>query len=135
MNAKVRIPAKVRRRSTGRLEDDERRLDVARRRLQGYPHELFTLARLVTRIQKRQVDLGNSILKPHRLNYVEYTALMALYGSEAQALTASELSDVTGEKSANITRLCDELVSKGLIDRDRGMDRQAQRAGAAHGIG
>jgi DNA-binding MarR family transcriptional regulator len=44
---------------------------------------------------------------------------MAIFGSEPQALTASALRDAISVKSANITRLCDALVKKGLIDRAR----------------
>ncbi len=95
----------------------ERRIEVTRRRLRGYPQDQVRLARLITHVQKRQNELTNLVLKRHGLNYVTYTALMMMYGAEDQATTPSELSNATGEKPANITRICDELLEQGLIER------------------
>jgi MarR family transcriptional repressor of emrRAB len=95
----------------------ERRIEFTRRRLRGYPHERVKLARLVGHLQKRQTDLVNTALKGHGLNYVTFTSLMMMYGSDSQTLTPSDLRDATGEKPANITRICDELAGAGLIER------------------
>ncbi len=99
------------------FSDVEQRIEVTKRRLPGYPLEHARLARLITHIQKRQTELCNAVLKPYELNYVTYTALMMMYGSEQQTLTPSELSNATGEKPTNVTRICDELLHKGLIER------------------
>jgi MarR family transcriptional regulator, negative regulator of the multidrug operon emrRAB len=95
----------------------ERRIELTRRRLRGYPRDWALLARLITHVQKRQNDLSNAVLKRFDLNYVTYTALMMMYGAEDQTTTPSELSDATGEKPTNVTRICDELLDKGLIER------------------
>lgn len=95
----------------------ERRIEVTRRRLQGYPRDHALLARLITHVQKRQNDLSNGVLKRFGLNYVTYTALMMMYGAEDQTTTPSELAGATGEKPTNITRICDELLEQGLIER------------------
>jgi len=95
----------------------EQRMQVTRRRLPGYPLEHARLARLITHIQKLQTELCNAVLKPYELNYVTYTALMMLYGSAEQTLAPSELSNATGEKPTNVTRICDELLHKDLIER------------------
>lgn len=95
----------------------ERRIEGTRRRLRGYPRDQALLARLIAHVQKRQNDLSNAVLKRFDLNYVTYTALMMMYGSEDQTSTPSELSDATGEKPTNITRISDELVQRGLIER------------------
>ncbi|MBV8062620.1 MAG: MarR family transcriptional regulator [Nevskia sp.] len=95
----------------------DKRIELTRRRLRGYPQEQVRLARLIIHVQKRQSDQINLILKRYGLNYVTYTALMMMYGSDDQTTTPSELSGVTGEKPTNITRICDELVEQGLIER------------------
>jgi len=95
----------------------ERRIEVTRRRLRGYPQEQVRLARLIIHVQKRQSEQFNLILRRYGLNDVTYTALMMMYGSEDQSTTPSQLSGATGEKPANITRICDELLDKGLIER------------------
>ena len=95
----------------------EHRIEVTRQRLPGYPLDHARLARLITHIQKLQTELCNAVLKPFELNYVTYTALMMMYGSDDQTSTPSELSSATGEKPTNVTRICDELLHKGLIER------------------
>lgn len=95
----------------------ERRIAVTRKRLRGFPHERATLARLVTHVQKRQQELCNLVLRQHDLNYASYTALMMLYGSDGQRASASELAQASGEKPTNVTRIGDELLAKGLIER------------------
>ena len=101
----------------GSFGEVEQRIATTRKRLRGYPHERVTVARLITHVQKRQSERINVVLKRHDLNHVTYTALMMMYGSEAQTLTASQLSQATGEKPNNVTRICDELLAKGLIER------------------
>lgn len=95
----------------------DKRIEVTRRRLRGYPQEQVRLVRLISHVHKRQNDQVNLILKRYELNYVTYTALMMMYGSEDQTTTPSELSGATGEKPTNVTRICDELLEKGLIER------------------
>jgi MarR family transcriptional repressor of emrRAB len=95
----------------------DKRIEVTRRRLRGYPQEQVRLARLISHVQKRQNDQTNLVLKRHDLNYVTYTALMMMYGAEDQTTTPSDLSGATGEKPTNITRICDELLAKSLIER------------------
>jgi MarR family transcriptional repressor of emrRAB len=95
----------------------DKRIELTRRRLRGYPQEQVRLARLINHVHKRQNDQTNLALKQHDLNYVTYTALMMMYGAEDQTTTPSELSGATGEKPTNVTRICDELLEKGLIDR------------------
>jgi MarR family transcriptional repressor of emrRAB len=43
--------------------------------------------------------------------------LIMIYGSESGTMLPSELAEAAGEKSANITRLTNELCEKGLIVR------------------
>ncbi len=43
--------------------------------------------------------------------------LAILYGSVDESASASELSETCHEKPANLTRVCDELVARGLIER------------------
>lgn len=96
----------------------ERRIAGTRKRLRGYPQEHVALMRLINHVNKRQTEVCNRLLKRHGLNYVTYTALMMMYGAEDQATTPSELSIATGEKPTNITRICDELLAQGLIERE-----------------
>jgi MarR family transcriptional repressor of emrRAB len=98
----------------------EARIAVTNRRSPQFPVQHATLIRLVRHITKRSQDMTNLALKPHGLNIGTYNLLIALYGTEDNRLSASELSDATSEKRTNVTRICDELVAKSLIERVAG---------------
>jgi MarR family transcriptional repressor of emrRAB len=119
LNARIKPSEKMQRPAGLRFSVVERRLEAIRKRIPGYAAELATLGRLIIDIEKRQNDLCNAALKAYELNFVEYNALMALHVSGSDAVTASELSAATGEKPANITRICDSLLRQKLIDRTR----------------
>lgn len=96
----------------------ERNLETTRQRLPGFPHERIRLMRLICHMQRGIEQSCNSTLRPYGLNYSSYIALMMMYGSPDFSTTPSELSDATGEKRNNITRICDDLVNKGLMQRE-----------------
>ncbi len=79
--------------------------------------QTVTLARLINFVSKGLANAANGALKRHGLNHAAYAVLVMLYGSVDFTLTPSQLADATHEKSANITRICDELLQAGLIAR------------------
>lgn len=98
----------------------EQRLAITCRRHPAFPREPAVLVRLVKHIYKRVHDDANAMLKPWGINHPEYNLLMMLYGTEGYTLNPSQLAEAAGEKSANITRLTNELCDKGLIGRTAG---------------
>jgi MarR family transcriptional repressor of emrRAB len=95
----------------------EQRLAITCRRHPAFPREPAVLVRLVKHIYKRVHDDANAMLKPWGINHPEYNLLMMLYGTEGYTLNPSQLAEAAGEKSANITRLTNELCDKQLIER------------------
>jgi len=57
------------------------------------------------------------LLEPYELAPLGYMTMMALYGRADNLANPSELSDLTGETRGNMTRICDDLVDKGLMRR------------------
>ncbi|RDS86233.1 MarR family winged helix-turn-helix transcriptional regulator [Dyella psychrodurans] len=100
----------------------EQRLAVTCRRYPDFPRRSATVVRLVKHIHKLVNDSANATLKPYGLNHPEYNLLMMLYGTASGTMSPSELADATGEKSANITRLTNELCDMGLIARAASAD-------------
>ncbi|GLQ99744.1 MarR family winged helix-turn-helix transcriptional regulator [Dyella mobilis] len=100
----------------------EQRLAVTCRRYPDFPRRPATLVRLVKHIHKLVHDEVNALLKPYGINHPEYNLLMMLYGSASGTMSPSELADASGEKSANITRLTNELSDMGLINRSASAD-------------
>lgn len=95
----------------------EQRLAITRRRHPAFPRGPAVLVRLIKHIYKRVHDDANALLKPWGINHPEYNLLMMLYGTDGYTLNPSQLAEAAGEKSANITRLTNELCDKGLIER------------------
>lgn len=95
----------------------EDRLAVTRERYPAFPREPAVLVRLIKHIHKQVHDDANAELKPFGISHPEYNLLMMIYGTRDGAMTPSELSDAAGEKSANVTRLTNQLCDKGLVTR------------------
>ena len=95
----------------------EQRLGVTCRRYPALRREPAVLVRLVKYIYRRVHDDANAVLKPLGINDPEYNLLMMLYGTEGYTLNPSQLAEASGEKSANITRLTNELCDKRLVQR------------------
>jgi MarR family transcriptional regulator, negative regulator of the multidrug operon emrRAB len=100
----------------------EQRLAVTCRRYPDYPRRAGALVRLIKHVYKEVNDATNALLKPYGINHSEYNLLMMMYGTESGTMSPSELADAAGEKSANITRLTDQLNDKGLIARTASAD-------------
>ena len=104
----------------------EARIHHTRERFPGFPRDAAVLVRLIRHIHARLQDAANVVLREHGLNHTDYNILMMIYGSERNAVNPSQLGDAAGEKSANITRVCNALCDKELVDRvaDPGGDRR-----------
>ena len=95
----------------------EQRLAITCKRHPAFPREPAVLVRLIKHLYKRMHDDANALLRPWGINHPEYNLLMMLYGTEGYTLNPSQLAEAAGEKSANITRLTNELCDKRLVER------------------
>ena len=100
----------------------EARIAVMREHIQNFPHQYVILNRLIAHIHKGIQDRYHAVLKPAGLHYTSYTALIMLYGADRYTLTPSDLANSSGEKPTNITRICDELLEKALVERHPSVD-------------
>ena len=94
-----------------------RRLQTISTRMPGFPLELMRLLRMTYNIQKGMKDLTNAALKKHDLVDASYMVLAVLYGTEGETSNACTLGLASHEKPANLTRVCNDLESRGLIHR------------------
>ena len=62
-------------------------------------------------------ERATRLLEPHGLTAMGYITMMSLFSRPENLANPSELSDITGETRGNMTRICDELVDKGLMRR------------------
>jgi MarR family transcriptional regulator, negative regulator of the multidrug operon emrRAB len=56
-------------------------------------------------------------VKPYGINEVAFRTMTMLYAQMDTGINPSDLSDMSGETRTNMTRICDELVRKGLVRR------------------
>jgi MarR family transcriptional regulator, negative regulator of the multidrug operon emrRAB len=86
-------------------------------RLPGAPYEQIVLTRLFFHVF-RGMEAGMArTLAPYGLNTNTFLALVMMYGSEENKVHPCELSDALISSRTNITRLADELVKAGWVER------------------
>lgn len=100
----------------------EARLDITIAKYPAFPRQSAIVTRLVKHLFKEINDDANAAMRRYGLNHPEYNILMMLYGTPDNSLHPSELADVAGEKSANVTRLTGQLCDKGYIVRSGSED-------------
>lgn len=102
------------------------RLEQIQRRMPDFPVELVRLTRMTYHVQKSVRDVTNAALKQFDLVEPSYMVLAVLYGTEGETSNASTLGLACHEKPANLTRVCNDLETRGLIARGtREGDRRA----------
>lgn len=104
--------------AASRFDATEQGLAATSRRHPGFPRPAATVVRLVKLLYKLTTDHGNESMREHGLTYAEYNVLMMIEASPDGAINPSQIADATSEKSANITRLTQQLVDKGLVERE-----------------
>ena len=65
----------------------------------------------------KMLQLLSLRLEPYGLSSSGYIGMMMLLGCNKESLNPSELAAMIGERRANMTRICDELVGHGLVVR------------------
>jgi len=95
----------------------ESQIDRVAKRMRDAPVQNIVLVRLVKTLS---AQLGHHLgqkVRPHGINEVGFRTLTMLYAQLETGINPSDLSDASGETRTNMTRICDELVRKGLIRR------------------
>ncbi len=116
----------------------EARLRRRRQRLGKLPYERVMLLRVLTHLHKRMQETLQDVLAANGLTLATYEVAMVLYDAPDESMIVSDLSLASGEKPANLTRICDALVAAGWVERQPdAQDRRAVRvrlsaAGHAH---
>lgn len=85
--------------------------------LPGSPMREAILTRLFLHISGKLGDYFDATLKEHGLNYTTWTSLVVLYSAAEHRLLPSELSVFINTSRTHCTRIADELVEKGLVER------------------
>lgn len=95
----------------------ENKIDRVCKRLGSNNRQYVLIRHLLKHVDGAMDSVIGAVLKEQGLNNVSFTALVMLYSTQHDSINPSHLSDVTGESRANVTRICDDLVAKGLLQR------------------
>ena len=80
-------------------------------------YQAALIFRLYVHIVKGLTEISSEVLRDFDLTPVSFSVLMMLHGAREHALNPSLVCEVTGESRANMTRISDDLLSRGLIER------------------
>lgn len=100
-----------------RFAATERRIATTHERFPDFPRQTAIIVLLIRHLYSEGQDRINALLRKFGLCHSEYVILMMLYGNAGRGINPSKLSAASGEKGANLTRICNTLYERGLIDR------------------
>ena len=83
----------------------------------GMEVDLILHGRLIRQLAVRTTQCFNECLKQHGLTESLWYALLAVYARPEHALLPSELSEILDLTRTSATRLSDEMVERGWIER------------------
>lgn len=95
----------------------EQGIERVSRQLPGMPQDRVVLNRLFFFVFKELDEIYNRHLAEFGLNSSSFLALAMLLGCEENRLNPCDLSDTLIASRTNVTRLADELVAAGWVDR------------------
>jgi MarR family transcriptional repressor of emrRAB len=95
----------------------ESQIDRVAARMRNAPVQNIVLVRLVKTLSAQFGHHLGQKVRPHGINEVGFRTLTMLYAQLETGINPSDLSDASGETRTNMTRICDELVRKGLVRR------------------
>src|SRR5689334_636178 len=84
----------------------------------GLPVTEVLLTRLLVHLGRNLSSMLDQRIRPHGLNEVEFRALMSVFSHGQEPVYPSDLCSGVAQSPANITRITDALVSRGLISRE-----------------
>jgi len=85
------------------------------------PVELLVLSRLLVGLGRDLAANADELFREHDLNESDMRVLMQLFGREDGTANAGDLVASAAQSPANITRIADSLVERGLITRQPGV--------------
>ncbi|MDK9429580.1 MarR family transcriptional regulator [Gallibacterium anatis] len=99
------------------LSDTDSVLKMYAEDFPNMPLDQVVLVRLLFNVNSNYLEHRNHFLKEVGLNHTLFEALIVTYLQPNHEIQPSHLSEILGSSRTNATRISDELVDKGLIDR------------------
>lgn len=97
----------------------EQRLDRMQAKHPEIPRQAVILMRLTYHLTRVLHDRLDGYFAEHGLSHSAWAVLMMVYSSPEQSLSPSEVSSAVVQSRTHMTRIADELVAAGWIERVR----------------
>ena len=95
----------------------EARLDLVAHHVADFPSQDAALAGWLKLVTQGLTELSNVALSPYGMHQSDFRALMHLFGNADKPAFPSELSISLAQTPANVTRITNLLVKRGLVAR------------------
>lgn len=102
---------------TSQIEAVESNLQRLKRRVPEVPIAQILASRALVTIGRELSNMLDQRLRPYGLSDVEFRALINIYSMQETAAYPGDLCFALGHSPANITRITDNLVERGLLSR------------------
>lgn len=102
---------------TSQIQEMEAGLSRLQHQVPDLPITQILTSRLLVYLGRELSSMVDQRLRPYGLSEIEFRALMNVYSFRETAAYPSELCTSLGQSPANITRITDALVERGLISR------------------
>lgn len=102
---------------TSQIREMEAGLRRIGQQIPDMPITAILTSRLLVHLGRELANQLDQRLKPHGLSDIEFRALMNVYSFRDTAAYPGELCATLAQSPANITRITDTLVQRGLITR------------------
>ncbi|MGE0115602.1 MAG: MarR family winged helix-turn-helix transcriptional regulator [Steroidobacteraceae bacterium] len=99
------------------IQEMEIGLSRLQRQIPDLPFTQILTSRLLVHLGRELSNKLDQRLRPHGLSEMEFRTLMNVYSFRDTAAYPSELCSSLAQSPANITRITDTLVERGLISR------------------
>lgn len=95
----------------------ERCIDTVRAQHPDIPHQPVVLVRLAHHVFRSLSERLDRFFAAHGLSTSAWAVLMMIYSTPERAITPSEASTAVVQSRTHMTRVADDLVAAGLIER------------------
>lgn len=99
------------------MQKMEVRLNLVARSVADFPSQDAALAGWLNLVAQGLTGLSDAALGPYDMHQSDFRVLMHLFGSSGEPAFPCDLSSYLAQTPANVTRIADLLVERGLVAR------------------
>jgi MarR family transcriptional repressor of emrRAB len=108
------------------LQCYESRVEGMKNLYPAMPAQAILMVRMVFFLQRHLEDRLAQVLEAHALSHSAWSLMLMIHSDPAQSISPSAASEALRQSRPHMTRIADELVARGWVERGHGVqDRRA----------